>query len=142
MQKQIQSSEFYNEIDLMTSEYFHTFKKHQYMNLVTFRKTGVAVSTPVWFAQDSNRLVITTDASAGKAKRIRNNPHVELAPSDMRGKHLGDKVQAQARILQGDEASTAEKLLKKKYGLQYSMFGSANRNGRVFIEITPPQPSR
>lgn len=123
----------------MSSNYFSHLTKHQFINLTTFRKTGVAVSTPVWFAQDGNRLVITTDASSGKAKRIRNNPRVELAPSDMRGKPLGDKVQAQARILQGDEAKAAEKLLKKKYGLQYSMFGMANRNGRVFIEIIPPK---
>jgi PPOX class probable F420-dependent enzyme len=121
------------------SNYFSHLIKHQFINLTTFRKTGVAVSTPVWFAQDGNRLVVTTDASAGKAKRIRNNPRVELAPSDMRGKHLGDKVQAHARILLGDEAKAAEKLLKKKYGLQYSMFGAARRNTlRVFIEIMPP----
>ena len=124
------------------TNYFSNLAKYQFINLTTFRKTGVAVSTPVWFAQDGNRLVMTTDASAGKVKRIRNNPRVELAPSDMRGKALGDAkaVQAQARILQGDEASTAEKLLKKKYGLQWSLFGLAARNNdRIFIEITPPQ---
>lgn len=118
---------------------FSNFKNHQFMNLTTFRKSGAAVSTPVWFAQDGNRLVMTTSATAGKARRIRNNPRVELAPSDMRGKLLGDAVPAQARILQGDEAKAAEKLLKKKYGLQWTMFGLAGRNDvRIFIEITPP----
>ena len=122
------------------SDYFPNLHKYKYINLTTFRKTGVAVTTPVWFAQEDERLVMTTDSSAGKLKRIRNNPRVEIAPSDMRGKPLGDAkaVQAQARILQGEEASTAEKLLKKKYGLQYSMFGLAGRNSvRVFIEIAP-----
>ena len=124
---------------MSTTYYFSNLTKHQYINLITFRKSGEGVGTPVWFAQDGNRLFVTTDASAGKAKRIRNNSRVELAPSDMRGKHLGDKVQAHARILQGDEIKAAEKLLKKKYGLQYSMFGVAGRNTvRVFIEITPP----
>ena len=103
-----------------------------------FRKSGVAVATPVWFAQDGNRLVITTDATSGKVKRIRNNPHVEVTPSDMRGKVLGDAVPAQASLLQGDAATAAEKILKKKYGLQWTMFGGATRNrGRIFLEITP-----
>lgn len=123
------------------AQYFSNLKNQQFINLTTFRKTGVAVTTPVWFAQDGERLYVTTNESAGKAKRIRNNPRVEIAPSDMRGKPLGDApaVQAQARILQDDEASAAEKSLKKKYGLQYSMFGVANRNVRIFIEITPPK---
>lgn len=120
-------------------DHFSALKGSQYMNLATFRKSGAAVSTPVWFAQDGNRLVMATDATSGKVKRIRNNPRVTVAPSDMRGKPLGEAATAQARILQGDEAIAAEKLLKKKYGLQWKMFGLAGRNdGRIFIEITPP----
>ncbi|MBI5033575.1 MAG: PPOX class F420-dependent oxidoreductase [Chloroflexi bacterium] len=120
--------------------HFTNLKNAQFINLTTFRKSGAGVSTAVWFAQDNNRLVMTTNASAGKVKRIRNNAKVELAPCDMRGKCLGDTLQAQAKILQGDEARAAEKLLKKKYGLQWSLFSMANRNdNRVYIELTPPK---
>jgi len=117
--------------------YFSNLKNAQFISLTTFRKSGAGVSTPVWFALDGTRLVMTTDASSGKVKRIRNNAQVELALCDMRGKCLGDTSPAQAKILQGEEASVAEKLLKKKYGLQWSLFGMANRNdNRVYIEIT------
>jgi uncharacterized protein len=123
-----------------TSDYFSNLTNHQFISLTTFRKSGAAVATPVWFAQDGNRLVMTTDGTSGKVKRIRNDSRVEVAPSDMRGKVLGDAVAAQARILQGDEATAAEKLLKKKYGLQWTMFGGATRNrGRIYIELTPIQ---
>ena len=118
--------------------YFSNLTNHQFISLTTYRKSGAAVATPVWFALDGNRLVITTDGTSGKVKRIRNNSRVEVAPSDMRGKVLGDAVSAQARILQGEEAKAAEKLLKKKYGLQWTMFGAATRNnGRIYLEIVP-----
>jgi hypothetical protein len=118
--------------------YFSNLTNHQFISLTTFRKSGAAVATPVWFALDGNRLVMTTDATSGKVKRIHNNSRVEVAPSDMRGKVLGDAVSAQARILQGDAATAAEKLLKKKYGLQWTMFGAATRNnGRIYLEIVP-----
>ena len=118
---------------------FSNLTNHQFISLTTFRKSGAAVATPVWFALDGNRLVITTDGTSGKVKRIRNNSRVEVAPSDMRGKVLGDVVSAQARILQSEEAKAAEKLLKKKYGLQWTMFGAATRNnGRIYLEIVPP----
>ena len=123
----------------MTTTFFSNLKAHQFISLTTFRKSGAAVATPVWFALDGNRLVMTTDGTSGKVKRIRNNSRVEVAPSDMRGKVLGDAVSAQARILQGDEVMAAEKLLKKKYGLQWTMFGAATRNnGRIYLEIFPP----
>lgn len=118
-------------------EYFSNLTKHQFMSLTTFRKTGATVATPVWFAQDGNRLVMTTSATAGKIKRIRNNPRVTVAPSDMRGKVLGDAISALARILQGDEAVVAENLLKKKYGLQWTMFNFSDKAGRIYLEITP-----
>ena len=122
------------------TNYFSALQGQQFINLTTFRKTGAAVSTPVWFALDGSRLVMTTNATAGKAKRIRNNPRVQVAPSDMKGTPLGESVKGKARILQGDEAKAAEKLLKKKYGLQWSMFGLAGRNdARIFIEITPKE---
>jgi PPOX class probable F420-dependent enzyme len=114
------------------------------MNLVTFRKTGVGVKTPVWFALDGNRLVMYTLGSSGKAKRIRNNPRVQVGPSDVRGNPLGASVEARARFLQGEEAARAQKLLSKKYGVMYAIFNlqrklSGSKDERVVIEIVPPE---
>ena len=122
------------------SNYFSNLEKQKYMNLTTFRKTGAGVTTPVWFAQDGVGLVVITPANSGKAKRIRNNPRVQVGPSDVRGNSLGESVQAQARIMQGDETKHAEPLLAKKYGLRYQFFSLQWRLAGIkhlLIEITP-----
>lgn len=126
------------------SNYFALFAKHQYMNLVTFRKSGVGVTTPVWFAYDHNRLFMLTQPFAGKLKRIRNNPRVQIAPSDVRGNPLGAEIAAHARILSSGETKHAEQAIRNKYGLVYAAIRvQAKLRGqnmeRVYIEITPPQ---
>ena len=56
----------------------------KYVSLTTFRRpvyaasTGAPVSTPVWVVRDGDRLLVTTDASAGKVKRLRHTPAVTL----------------------------------------------------------------
>jgi uncharacterized protein len=37
-----------------------------YVNLTTFRRTGVPVSTPVWAAPEGDTLVVWTRADSGK----------------------------------------------------------------------------
>ena len=81
----------------MPGDFTHLRGRH-YIDLVTFRKTGAGVHTPVWFAEADGRLYIFTRPDAGKMKRIRNNPRVEVAPSTMRGRPLGPHVAATARI--------------------------------------------
>lgn len=92
------------------------FAKAKYLNLETFRKTGVGVRTPVWFAQDGTIFYIYTLPNFGKTKRIRNNPKVRVAPCSMRGKLRGAWVDAQARICEAPEAEHGQDLLRRKYG--------------------------
>jgi PPOX class probable F420-dependent enzyme len=68
------------------------FARAKYLNLETFRKTGVGVRTPVWFAQDVLHsaptitvFYIYSEADAGKVKRIRNNPKVRSWDCPVRG---------------------------------------------------------
>ncbi len=105
------------------------FAKAKYLNLETFRKTGVGVRTPVWFAQD-RRTPSSTDFSptartvfyvyaapdSGKIKRIRNNPRVRVAPCNFRGDLRGAWVDAHARICEGAEVQHGQDLLRRKYG--------------------------
>ena len=102
---------------------FAAFDRHKYLNLETFKKNGTGVKTPVWFAEhptaslDSNnaKLYVYTIGVSGKVKRIRNNPRVRIAPCDMRGKVLGEWVEARAEIVTGEEDARGTQLLKKKY---------------------------
>ncbi len=95
---------------------------YQYMNLTTFRKSGVAVSTPVWFAEQDGKVYVVTLGTSGKAKRIRNNAQVLVAPSDARGTPLGAEQPALARILPEDERPRGHYALMHKYKTAYSLF--------------------
>src|SRR5216684_3868875 len=66
----------------------------RYISLATFRKSGVAVHTPIWFAEDNNKLYFMTSGKTGKYKRIRNNPQVKIAPCTIRGKITGPEFTA------------------------------------------------
>jgi uncharacterized protein len=100
------------------------FAGAKYLNLETFRKTGVAVRTPVWFAQNelhgaptSTVFYIYSKADAGKVKRIRNNPRGRIAPCTLRGDVRGTWIEGRARICEDDEAAHGQQLLTQKYGL-------------------------
>src|SRR3954453_6050327 len=82
--------------------------------LTTFRRDGTAVGTPVSIAVEADHAFIRTYDRAWKAKRMRNNPDVEVAPSTQGGKPTGPAVPARARLLEGDEAEHAARLLARK----------------------------
>ena len=122
----------------MTSSIAGTLANEQYLSLETYRKTGVPVLTPVWFAEENDVVFIYSLAEAGKVKRIRNNPRVRVAPCDMRGKMKGDWVEGRARILGTNEAAHAHALLDKKYGLMKKiggLFSKLMRRDRTAIAI-------
>jgi uncharacterized protein len=119
---------------------FPALAKQQYMNLTTYRKSGEAVPTPVWFVQEGTTLYVTTQSTSGKVKRIRNNGNVQVAPCTANGTITGESAEGLARLLVGAEGDHARALLDKKYGLQKKLFDLMNkvRGGEyVHIEITP-----
>ena len=106
------------EVDMRAADQLSAFAGHKYLNLETFRKNGVSVRTPVWFAadpSDAGKLYVYTIGNTGKVKRIRNNSRVQVAPCEMRGGLLSDWVEARAQILTGEEASHGMELLNRKY---------------------------
>ena len=105
----------------------------KYIDLASFRKNGVAVHTPLWFAEREGKLYVMTRSDSGKYKRIRNNPDVRVAPCTMRGKILGPEFPARARILPANEWASARKLLERKYWLMKIPFLWSKKN--VFLEI-------
>lgn len=111
----------------------------KYISLTTFRKSGAAVRTPVWFAEADGKLYLFTNPQSGKVKRIRNNPSVRLAPSKMRGKITGPEFQAQARILTGTESDRARGIMKKKYLLMRIPFLWSKNS--IFLELEMNQPA-
>jgi PPOX class probable F420-dependent enzyme len=58
----------------------------RFVSLTTFRRSGEAVSTPVWVGRDGASLVVLTPAGSGKVQRLRTDPRVEIRPCGRFGK--------------------------------------------------------
>jgi uncharacterized protein len=127
---------------------FEKFAGHKYLNLETFKKNGDGVKTPVWFAAEPSasldssgaKLYLYTIGVSGKVKRVRNNGRVKIAPCDMRGKVLGDWIEARAEIITGEEAVHGTRLLNKKYfpwKQLLSFFASFSRRERIVFVLRP-----
>jgi hypothetical protein len=107
----------------------------RYISLATFRKSGVAVYTPIWFAEYDGKLCFMTNSKLGKCKRIRNNPQVKIAPCTIRGKITGPEFAATARKLQPEEEARARQAIRQKYWLARVPF--LWRNTDTYFESTP-----
>ena len=107
----------------------------KYISLATFRKTGVAVPTPIWFAEEGDKLYFMTNSKLGKVKRIRNNAQVKIAPCTIRGKVTGPEFAATARILTIENAARVRNAINAKYWLARLPF--LWRNTDTYVEITP-----
>jgi len=103
----------------------------EYCLLVSYRRDGTPVPTPLWFALDGDRAVFESDADAVKLKRLRRNPRVRVAAATFRGRPLAPPVEAVARILAPEEEAPAERALAEKYG----------RTRRVLQRMRPPPPA-
>jgi PPOX class probable F420-dependent enzyme len=124
-----------------TAADFSGFDEHKYALLVTFRKDGTPVPTPVWFALlDDGRLVTRTEERTAKVRRIRRDPRARALPCDPRGKPLGPAVDGTARILDAvPERERAEAALDRRYGRPRRIYETvmAHDSGMVYLEVTP-----
>ena len=122
----------------------------KYIALATYTRDGRPKPTPVWFVEDDGRLLVVTEETSWKVKRLRNRPDVQFAACDMRGRvapgapvHTGT-----ARLLDPDETTDVARMIDGRYGVMatrivpamYALRRLATRSekpGRVGIEITP-----
>ncbi|TMK65911.1 MAG: PPOX class F420-dependent oxidoreductase [Actinobacteria bacterium] len=93
---------------------FERFVRQPTVLLTTYRRDGTPVGTAVSIAVEGDHAFVRTYDRSWKAKRLRNNPDVEVAPSTALGKPTGEAVRAQARLLDGGEARHAARLLARK----------------------------
>ena len=89
----------------------------KYLSLTTFRKDGTPVATPVWLVRDGDTLRVITQADSGKAKRLRNDTRVLIAPCDARGTLKGGQVEGTATLQDAAETARTAQLVEARYGL-------------------------
>ncbi len=103
--------------------------------MVTFRKNGAEVATPIWFAEAEGKLYVMTRSDSGKFKRLRNRPEATLAACTMRGRVTGPSFRFDVRLLAPEEQGVALDALRRKYLLMRVPWLWSRKN--VFYELTP-----
>ena len=90
----------------------------KYVSLTTFRRDGTAVPVPVWIVRlPDGRVGLTSAATAGKVKRIRNNPAITLRPCDVRGRVAegAGTTTGNAEVVDGAAYDDVWAAIRKKY---------------------------
>ena len=111
----------------------------KYILLTTFTKDGRPKPTAIWAAPDGDALIVITEESSWKVKRIRNTPRVTIAVCDARGNPKSEAVEAVASINK-DRVNDAYDAIGRRYGLVGKVFNffSKLRSGEkrnVALEI-------
>ncbi len=114
-----------------------------YVSLRTYRKSGAAVDTPVWSAPgDDDALYIFSAGQAGKVKRLRNTARAQVAVCDVRGKLLGEWLEAEGELVsEPAQIEAALAALRAKYGWQMWLADVGAKltgkfNQRAYIRVT------
>jgi uncharacterized protein len=109
--------------------------------VVTFRKSGEPVPTPVNFGlSDDGRLYFRSEPHVAKIRRIRRDPHVRVCPCNLRGKPLGPLAEGTARILPASENERAREIVAANWSAVMKPFErGGDRMGieTVYVEISP-----
>ena len=64
--------------------------RERYVSLMTLKRDGGEVRTPIWIARVEDKLYALSDGTTMKIKRLRRNPRIQLAPCNARGKVSGE----------------------------------------------------
>jgi PPOX class probable F420-dependent enzyme len=99
-----------------TARDFAALRDSRQCLVVTYKRSGEAVPTPVNFGLESDRrLYFRSEPTSAKVRRIQRDPRVRVCPCDMRGKPTGATATATARVVQGAEAERADAVLSANW---------------------------
>jgi PPOX class probable F420-dependent enzyme len=101
----------------MMDSYLAAVKNTKTILLITYKRDGTAVATPVSIAFDGDRAYFRSYHKAWKTKRLRNNPDAQVAPCTLRGRPTGPAVHARAILLDGAQARLAAQALARRHRL-------------------------
>jgi uncharacterized protein len=91
--------------------------RSKYVSLVTYRRDGTPVATPVWHVTDGSELFVISEADAWKVKRVRKDSRAVVTVCNVRGTVAPGAPSAQgtARLLDPAGTAAARRLLARKY---------------------------
>jgi uncharacterized protein len=115
----------------MSEDNLSQLSKFKYINIETYRKNGAGVRTPIWFIIYQGLIYFRSDVKSGKVKRIRNNPHVRIAPCDIRGNLKGNWFDGKVNFANSAESLIVYSLIDKKYGFITTLIRISNKIRRT-----------
>lgn len=122
------------------------FEKQKTVLLTTYRRDGSGVGTPVNLAVEGGHAFFRTYDRSWKAKRLRRNQHVLVAPSTLLGAPTGEAIPGVARLLDGDEERHAAAKLREKHpvlqGVMVPMMHRVRRYKTLHYEFSPEPEDR
>lgn len=115
------------------------FDTARHGTVVSFRRNGEAVATPVWLGRSGGRLYFRTLAVGHKVARMRNNPDVLVAPCTARGRPTGPPMRARARFMDRDEGlAVAEPAIQANFRTGRRVYKRAVQDAEaLYVELTP-----
>lgn len=123
---------------------FEAFRGVRQALVVTFRRDGTPVPTPVNFGlSEDGTLIFRSEPHVAKVKRLARDPHVRVCPCNVRGKPLADVVEATARILPEPEVPRAYEVVAANWSLPVRAIEVGyDRIGvpMAYIEVVPGAP--
>jgi hypothetical protein len=107
---------------------FGPLEGHRYCLLVTYKRDGSPVPSPVWFGLDGGRLYVWTEVNAYKAKRLARDERALIAPCGPTGQPLGDPIAATGRVLASEaERAHAAEVTRGAWGWSRRLFERLSR---------------
>lgn len=104
---------------------FSSFRGRRQLLLVSFKRSGDAVPSPVNFGlSEAGLLYFRCDPDSAKVKRMSRDPHVRVCACSFRGKPLGPLVEGTARILEDAETQRAHDIVAANWDLFNRMYES------------------
>ncbi|WP_320776958.1 PPOX class F420-dependent oxidoreductase [Streptomyces sp. CRN 30] len=111
--------------------------------LTSHRRDGTGVGTAVNLAVESDHAYFRTSGKTWKARRLRRDPGVELAPATPAGRPVGPEIRARARLLDRGSAEDrhAARVLRRKHpvvqGVLVPLIHRATRTPTQHYEVRP-----
>jgi PPOX class probable F420-dependent enzyme len=123
-----------------TAHDLEAFRGARQALVVTFKRSGEPVPTPVNFGLSNGKLYFRSEPHVAKVRRLERDPHVRVCPCNLRGKPLGQTVEARAEVLPQSENARCHAIVKANWRLDTKLLERTyDRIGvpEIYVEVTP-----
>ena len=124
-----------------TAKDFEGFRGARQALVVTFKRSGEPVPTPINFGlSEDGKLYFRSEPHVAKVRRIKNDPHVRVCPCNMRGNPTGALVEGTARVMPQSEDDRCHAILEANWRADMKLVERTFDRisvPEVYVEISP-----